>query len=461
MSDCSNSCDAKRKLRGGHVLPIMALILVSGCAHYKSDPLATNPSTLAAPDTSILSRDAQAIERPFLRAQAIDFGQPLDANAIAVLAVIANPDLKAMRARLGVADAQAFSARLLPDPSFSFNFDHIFSGPDTLGNFVGQLGIDIAALRARKSLIAGSTAGREQVRLDIAWAEWQTAGQARLQAVRLVALVKNIVLIRANAVGAQNLLDRTLRAAGRGDLAADQVQSARIAALDAADRLRTAEKDLEVTRGTLIALLGLPPATQLRLAPIQMFEPTLESAGLFTIARAERLDLRALAQGYEVQEAAVRKAVLDQFPTLNITLTATRDPTNNKLFGPGIGFTLPLWNRNRGGIAVALATRAQLKAEYEARLFQTRADIAAAVSGILIAQRQRDELAAQIGALERFAIATNRAAKRGDLSRATAETTAQSLRDKQIALASVRQAITEQMIALELLTGVPQEDWIK
>ena len=79
----------------------------------------------------------------------------------------------------------------------------------------------------------------------------------------------------------------------------------------------------------------------------------------------------------------------------------------------------------------------------------------------MIAQRQRDELAAQIGALERFANATNRAAKRGDLSLATAETATQSLRDKQIALASVSQAIAEQMIALELLTGVPREDWIR
>ena len=94
-------------------------------------------------------------------------------------------------------------------------------------------------------------------------------------------------------------------------------------------------------------------------------------------------------------------------------------------------------------------------------MFQTRADVAAAVSGILTAQKQRDELAAQIGALERFTDATNRAAKRGDLSLATAEIAAQSLRDKQIALASVSQAIAEQMIALELLTGLPLEVWTR
>ena len=461
MIEPSHSGNSKRKMRGINALPLMALIFTGGCAHYKSDPLVTDPAILAAPDVSILSRDAQAIKRPFLRAQAIDFGQPLDANAVAVLAVIANPDLKALRARLGVSDAQAFAARLLPDPSFSFNFDHLLSGPDNLDNFVGQLGFDIAALRARKSQEAGANAGREQVRLDVAWAEWQTASQARLQAMRLVSLTRNLDLIRANATSTQSLLDRTLRAAGRGDLAADQVQSARIAALDATDRLRSAEKDVSTTRGTLMALLGLAPETLLQFAPLRMSAPILDPARLFTLASAQRFDLKALAQGYKVQEAAVRKAVLDQFPTLNLTLTGTRDTTGNKLVGPGISFTLPLWNRNRGGIAVALATRAQLKAEYEARLFQTRADIAAAVSGIQIAQKQRDALAAQIEALERFASATGRAAKRGDLSLATAETAVQSLRDKQIALASVSQAIAEQIIALELLTGVPQEDWTK
>ena len=461
MFELNPFINAKCNMSSVRVLPIIALMFASGCAHYQSDPLATNPAILAASNVAILSKDAQAIERPFLRAQAIDFGQPLDANAIAVLAVIANPDLKALRARLGVADAQAFVARLLPDPSFSFNFDHLLSGPDNLDNFVGQLGFDIAALRARKSQEVGANAGREQVRLDVAWAEWQTAGQARLQAMRLVSLTQNIDLIRANATSAQNLLDRVLRAAGRGDLAADQVQSARIAALDATDRLRSAEKDVGAAQGALTALLGLPPETLLQLAPLQISAPALDPARLFTLASAQRLDLKALAQGYNVQEAAVRKAVLDQFPTLNLTFTGTRDTTGNKLVGPGIGFTLPLWNRNRGGIAVALATRAQLKAEYEARLFQTRADVAAAVSGIQLAQKQRDELAAQIGALERFAIATGRAAKRGDLSLATAETAAQSLRDKQIALASLEQAVGEQMIALELLIGVPQEDWTK
>ncbi len=183
------------------------------------------------------------------------------------------------------------------------------------------------------------------------------------------------------------------------------------------------------------------------------------AARLFALAQAQRFDLQALRAGYSSQEAAVRKAVLDQFPTLSLAITGTRDTGGNKLLGPSVGFTLPLWNRNRGGIAIERATRDALKAEYEARLFQTRAGIAAAVEGLRVAWAQRAELAPQLAPLERVAIASRRAADRGDLATATAESAEQVLRDKQIQLAQLDQAIAEQTIALELLTGVPQEDW--
>ena len=131
----------------------------------------------------------------------------------------------------------------------------------------------------------------------------------------------------------------------------------------------------------------------------------------------DRLDLQALRAGYEVAEAGLHVAVLEQFPNLSITLAGARDTANNWTVGPQVGFTLPLWNRNRGNIAIASATREQLKAEYEARLFQTRAEIAAAVAGIASEQHQKADLLSQMPALSRYAEATRRAAQRGDLSK--------------------------------------------
>ena len=61
--------------------------------------------------------------------------------------------------------------------------------------------------------------------------------------------------------------------------------------------------------------------------------------------------------------------------------------------------------------------------------------------------------------IEQFALATRRAAERGDLAIATAEAAEQSVRDKHFLLIQIEQAIAEQTIALELLVGAPQEAW--
>jgi len=435
--------------------PAFALLL-AGCVSYAPQPLATTPSMA---DVSALSRDAATIDRPFLKPATIDLAAPLDDNAIAVIAVLANPDLKAMRTKAGVADAQVFAARLLPDPTFNLSFGKLVAGPDPVSEIASGLGLDINALRTGKVKRQQAEAQAQQVRLDLAWAEWQTAGQARLQALRIRRLEVAIELLKVGADGAQSLLDRNMRAAARGDVASDAVQAARTAAVAAQDKLRITENDLNTARLELVKTLGLAPGTALRLAPRTDDDPPLDAARLTQVALDNRTDLQALRAGYDAQEAATHKAILDQFPNLTLNLNFTRDTSENKIFGPAVDFTLPLWNRNRGGIAVERATREQLKAEYDARLFQTRADIAAAVSAVLLARRQRETIAAQLPELDRLAKVSRAAATRGDVSRATAEAAEGTLVDKRAELVAANQTIDEAMIALELLTGVPREDW--
>jgi cobalt-zinc-cadmium efflux system outer membrane protein len=440
-------------------LPAALCLLTAGCATYRPEPLDDNPAILSPPVLAALARDAATIDRPFLRPAAIDLARPLDPNGVATLAVLGNPDLKAQRLRAGVADAQAFAAGLLPDPTFSFGFDKLLSGPDLYNALASSLGFNLNALRTRDAVRAQARAEARRVRLDLAWAEWQMSGQARIQAARIGALERSEALARASRDATRAILDRMLRAAGRGDIMPDQVQGARVAAFDAADRFRIAERDLAAARFGLARLIGLPPGFTLRLASLVLPPPPPDPAALYAIALRERADLQALRAGYGAQEAAVRKAILDQFPTLDLTVNAARDTANNITVGPSIAFTLPLWNRNRGGIAVERATRAALKAEYEARLFQTRAEIAAAVDALRVLGRQREAILRDMPPIELFARASRRAADRGDLALNTAITAEQALRDKQILLAQAERDIAEQTIALELLTGVPREAW--
>lgn len=438
---------------------LLAALLLAGCAHYAPLPLTTDPSVLAAPVAAVLASNATDVERPYLTPTTIDLTAPLDANAIATLAVIGNPDLKAQRTRAGVSAAQVFAARLLPDPTLSAGASSVVSGPDPLLDIANALGFDLQALRTRGVRIAAARGQAQQVRLDLAWAEWQTAGQARIQVARIQGLERRVALATASRDAARSLADRTLRAAGRGDLSPDQVQAGRLAAFSAAELVRTAERDLTTARFDLTRLIGLPPGYPLALAPATLPPAPPAAETLFAIARDTRADLAALRAGYAAQEASVHRAVLEQFPTLSLVVNANRDSASNALVGPAVDVTLPLWNRNRGGIAVERATRAALKAEYEARLFQTRADIAAAVGGIAVARRQRAAALDGQPALRQFATASRRAATRGDLAPATAQTAEQALRDSETLVAQADQDIAEQTIALELLTGTPQQDW--
>lgn len=434
--------------------------LLGGCATYHPDPLTAN-AALPDPSPASLSQAASMVERPWLTPQTVDLSQPLTPQALAAIAVVANPDLVAQRARAGVTDAQVFAAGLLPDPTFSLGVNKVLTGPDTLLDIAGGLGFDLNALRTRAVSRRMAVAQAQQVRLDLAWAEWQTAGQARLQAVRVLELTQILELSRSSEEVARSLLDRITRAAGRGDIAGDRLQAARLALLTASEQLRTAQTDLATAQGQLRQQLGLPPDIALQLAAPELPPPPPPTATLVELAQANRTDLAALRAGYDAQEASVRKAILEQFPTLNITLNSQRDSAGNLLLGPAVDFTLPLWNRNRGAIAVERATRAALKAEYDARLFQTRADIAAAQAGLAVAYQRRADALRDLPRLRQFAEATQRAAKRGDLSVETAENAQQSLRDRELLLAQAEQAIAEQSIALELLTGTPREAWPK
>ncbi len=429
---------------------------LGGCASYAPSPLTSNLAVLS--DTTA-SEIATGAGRAHLSPVTIDLAQPLNANAVATVAVIANPDLKALRAQAKVADAQAFAAGLLPDPTFSIGVDNLISGPDSLDNLTAALGLDLNSLRTRSVTLVNAQSQARQVRLDLAWSEWQTSGQARLQAVRIQALQQQLIINRQSLDAQTTLLKRMEQATGSGDVSAEGLQTARAAAATATDIYNTNARSLEAARFELRRLLGVAPQTDIALAPTPLPPVPLTAERLFQIALDHRADLAALREGYNVQDSHLHLAVLQQFPTLNLTLNANRDTSANRTFGPAVDFTLPLWNRNRGGIAVETATREALRAEYDARLFQTRAEITAAAADIRLLRAQRDRLLSDMPATRAFVDASVKAAADGEISQPVAEATMQVLRDKESQLGQAEQEIAELTISLELLTGQPQQEW--
>lgn len=451
---------AARRLRGQAAC--LASLMLAACATYHAKPLdgADVDSVLASPDRAVLARRAAELSHPRLPPVELDFTRPLDADEIAAIAVLTNPDLRSLRLQQRLAGAQVFAAGLLPDPQVSFGFDDVLSPQDQglSSARTGSLTLDLlGSMATRRVDLAAARAAAEQVRLDVAWQEWTTAGQARLLALRLPRQRSAAQLARDAADAADAALRRTLAAAARGDLQGDEVEARRIAAADADARALATERDAEISRLELNRMLGLTPAEALDVADPPSLGSWLapDPEALFAAARSERLDLLALAAGYDSQQAALHRAVLGQYPRLAITLTRARDTSQVETFGPAVTLDLPLWNRNRGAIATAGATRDKLFGEYQARLHQTRAEIAALVAALNLDEQARAALVDELPGIERVAAGFEAAAERGDVAAPLAESARASAIDKRLALLALDQACAEQRLALALAVGRP------
>ncbi|MFI4868591.1 MAG: TolC family protein [Steroidobacterales bacterium] len=337
---------------------------VSGCATYAPLPL---------PGNSALATSAASQASP-----------PLGMNAVATLAVLNNPDLRAARARMHVAEAQAFAAGLLPDPQFSLTLDHptdhITSKSDPRYPEYNAYGlgvtVDLKALLTHSSARSAAGSAYEQARLDLLWQEWQTVAQARtLYVQRTLAAAKQEFLAQAEQVYALQSA-RSERALQAGDVALGQ-SGADLAVLnDIHTQLGTAERNALHSEQGLHALLGIERGVALPLEPLGAPELPDQVAVQVAAGRLpqSRPDLRALQAGYASQEAVLRKAVLSQFPNIAVGVSHARDVSDVHTIGVGVTMTLPLFERGRGDIAVQRATREQLRSEYQARLNRATGD---------------------------------------------------------------------------------------
>ena len=217
---------------------------------------------------------------------------------------------------------------------------------------------------------------------------------------------------------------------------------------DNAIALHQADSDLHV-------LLGLAPAAPLELvgAPYRVAPAAAQLQQALAELPRRRPDLLALQAGYQSQEAKLRGAVRAQFPALNIGFNSARDTSAIYTHGFSVGITLPLFDRNRGNIAIERATRQQLKDDYASRVLTTRSDMQRLAADLATLDRQRDALTAHARQLADARRAAEPAWRQGLLDWPTWL----AIRSRSLAadldLLAVQQQQATQSIALEALLG--------
>jgi outer membrane protein TolC len=358
----------------------VACVSLSGCASYHSAPLIL---------TSPLQPSTFALVRKLPDGRTITGRGPFSLEDVAALAIVNDPDLIAARAQHGVGEADLLSAGLLPDPSITGGFAALISGPASVPSISGGLAEDLSALITYRANVQGAKAGLAQIDATIFWQEWQVASQAEQLCINLDGDKRIVATLQSDhdALTGINNASEAQVAANNLTLNASSASMAALAATDTALNVAIQAQNQDLDQ--LDSLLGLQPgiAVPVTLPVIQPLDPHIAAKALATLTE-RRPDLIALRYGYIQADAKLRAAILTQFLPINIGATGGRDTTDVWSAGPQVTLTLPLFNRNRGGIATATATRAQLASQFTASLASANAGAEALIARIVVLEAE-------------------------------------------------------------------------
>src|SRR6266404_7420473 len=164
----------------------MVCFALVACATRSS--LAGRPIEQAPSD--VLRIPASRFDDPKLKAQVVDLRSGIGPDEAATIAVYANPALRAIRDRRGLAAAQLIQAGILPNPVVSYARDFV-TGGNTAGAVTAYNFTAAWELSSLIPFLPKQTAARKNfgsVDLDVAWQEWQIAVNARTAVYRVLAL---------------------------------------------------------------------------------------------------------------------------------------------------------------------------------------------------------------------------------------------------------------------------------
>jgi outer membrane protein TolC len=429
-------------------------VVLTGCQTYEPAPLGDRSELFS--DVAALTISPSDLPLPELGSHPFDPSLPLDMDEVSMIAVVNNPDLKAMRGQVGIAEAQAFAAGLLPNPQFSFAYGVLISGLGaTTSSVSATLTQDIVPLLTRSVRRQAALANERSVRLNVLWQEWQIVSQARTFFARAVELEHQRTVIDEYRKLFSDRYQRSSTAMRQGNEILPTVVSDLTALQAVETQLHDIEQLILKNRHDLNALLGLAPEAELRLVD-RVSVPAIDTGKLKEILldlAGRRPDLLALAAGYEAEEQKLRQTIIEQFPKLTIGPNYTNDTTPVYTAGPTLTIGLPIFDRNQGNIAIERATRQGLRDEYQARLDTAYGAADRLITELSLIEAQNRASLTSIRRLRDAAEVADRAYAAGDLDERSYVDLHASLLAKEIESLKLEQTLLEQRIALQTLIG--------
>lgn len=311
--------------------------------------------------------------RPALSTQQQDLGKSVASQGyglddLVTLGISRHPRLSQASFAVEAARGRALQAGLYPNPTVSFNFDE-------LGDRTGPQGVNTLPLVSQEIVTGGklrlsqAAAGKEvdQSMLLLTQERFDLLARIRLGYFDVIAIQKRIEILKRLVTIADASVEQGNRQlkgaeAAKLDVIQFEVERERLLA-----ELTTAEKELPALYRKLAATVGdpnlpLPRVTGSLDNPL----PEYELEPMIRFVLDNHPERQSAVIGISRAQLLLERERVEPYPNVTIGAGYVRQNQNRSNdWTVNFSLPLPLWNRNQGKIASALATVSSSQVEVE------------------------------------------------------------------------------------------------
>ena len=334
-----------------------------------------------------------------------------------------NPELRAKRHSLGIAEGRAQQAGLLfqNNPRFSVEVESPTSGRSSQSvelNLLQEL--EIAGQRGYRYEAAEKNLA--QAKLSVEDAERLLRLEVTQAFYNLLAVQQTVTDLKEVLVAQENLFETGQKRFEREDISILELNTLRLDRDQVRNELVNKTSERVSMEKRLRLLMGFSEDTRL-VGAGDLLQLSAKNSGtvpdgqsLQACALANRPDLKAAKLAVDVREAELRLAQARRIPNVSVGPRYKRD-NNENLFGGEIAIPLPFFNRNQEEIAAALANRNVNKAELEGRLLAAKQEVHSAYTKLALAKERLDDYGKNyLGELEKMLALNRKAYESGEMT---------------------------------------------
>ncbi|HEV2008994.1 MAG TPA: TolC family protein [Burkholderiales bacterium] len=382
-----------------------------------------------------------------------------DLDTLTLAAFYFSPELDVARAQAGVSEAAIQTAGQRPNPSLQLPLGYTTNAKDGESPYTFGLGLDIPIETAGKRgyRIAHAQQLSNAARFHVGDVAWQLRSRLRNQLLDLYAATRKEEILGRQVAAQQQIAAMLDKRLSLGAASAPEANQAQIALTQTQIALGDARKQMQDQRARIAGTIGVPVIAianaYISFDAFKQVYPDIATDTARREAILNRADLLAALSDYEASQAALQLEVAKQVPDIHLGPGYTFDKGAHT-FGFSIsGITLPIFNRNQGLIAEAVARRKEMAARVNAVQAQAIDDTDRAVQNYRAALEQLRRSESVLAQQQRQWRSAEKTFKTGETDRLTLEL-AQSALDtnmlaRQDALAQLQRDIGQLEDALQ------------